>query len=32
MRWWQYPMLLAAIPIGIYIAARDRIDAWRYRH
>lgn len=32
MRWYSYLLLPLAIPVGIYVAARDRYDAWRYRH
>jgi hypothetical protein len=28
--WYRLPLLVLAIPIGIFIAARDRFDAWRY--
>ena len=33
LRWYDWPLLIVfGPPIGIYVAARDRWDAWRYRH
>lgn len=30
-RWYDWPLMILGIPIGIYVAVRDRIDVWRYR-
>lgn len=32
-RWYDWLLLIVfGLPIGIYVAVRDRFDAWRYRH
>ncbi len=31
LRWYDWPLLIVfGLPIGIYVAARDRWDGWRY--
>jgi len=31
LRWYDWPLLVLGIPIGIGIAVYDRFNAWRYR-
>lgn len=32
LRWYDWLLLIVlGVPIGIYVAAHDRWDAWRYR-
>lgn len=31
MKWYHLPLLVAAIPISLYVAARDLWDGWYYR-
>lgn len=31
LRWYDWPLLIVfGLPVGIYVAARDRWDGWRY--